>query len=160
MMNRFPLFVLAVALLSVCSASSAQQNGNVSNLIEQLVFEHSKASDSPLISPMPDDDPEYKKQFDKCREAFRRLTELGETAFPFLVAHLNDKRASIHFRNHYLGHSVGDACHWNIYSQLTDHPKDYSSYGEGRKGRDGQRHTKPYWEGTPFDDAGGLKNWL
>jgi hypothetical protein len=27
-------------------------------------------------------------------------------------------------------------------------------------GRDGQNHPKPYWEGTPFDDVGGLKTWL
>ena len=159
-MNRLPSFVLVVVLASVCSAHSAQQNADIPKLIEQLVFDNARALETPLISPMIDDDPEYKKQFDKCREAFRKLTELGETAFPFLVAHLNDKRASIHFRNHYLGHSVGDACYWNIYLQLTHHPKDYSSYGEGRKGRDGRLHTKPYYEGTPFDNAGGLKKWL
>ncbi len=107
-----------------------------------------------------DDDKEYKKQFDKCRQAFRKLTEIGEPAFPFLVAHLDDKRSSIPFRNHYSGQSVGNACYANIYFQLTDHPKDYSSYGLERMGRDGKPHEKPYWEGTPFDEAGGLKKWL
>ncbi len=97
---------------------------------------------------------------EKCREAFRKLTALGEAAFPLLVEHLGDSRPSIHFANHYLGHTVGDACYWNIYFQLTDHPDDYSSYGLSRKGRDGQLHTKPYWDGTPFDGAGGLKKWL
>jgi hypothetical protein len=107
-----------------------------------------------------DDDPEYKKQFDKCRQAFCKLTELGEAAFPSLVAHLEDKRDSIPFANHFQSHSVGDACYWNVYFQLTDHPRDYSCYGLQRTGRDGQKHTKPYWEGTPFDEAGGLKKWL
>ena len=81
-------------------------------------------------------------------------------AFPVLVKHLDDKRQSINFRNHYLANSVGDACRWNIYFQLQDRPKDYSKYGYQRKGRDGKSHPKPYWEGTPFDDAGGIVKWL
>jgi hypothetical protein len=119
MTNRLQAFVIAVVLASVCSASDAQQTAEIPKLIEQLVFDHPRASETPLISPIigvNDDDPEYKNQFDKCHQAFRKLTDLGETAFPFLVAHLNDKRPSIHFRNHYSGHSVGDACYWNITS--------------------------------------------
>jgi len=163
----------AVALAVHCTAFNAQptqpkappatgkQEAEIRKLIEQLVFEHEKASETPLLSPGIDgNDKEYKKQFEKCQQAFRKLTEFKEAAFPFLIEHLDDKRPSIHFRNHYLGHSVGDACYWNIYFQLEDQPKDYSSYGHSRKGRDGKAHTKPYWEGTPFDEAGGLKAWL
>ena len=29
-----------------------------------------------------------------------------------------------------------------------------------RPGRDGKLHQKPYWKGTPFDDDGGLVEWL
>lgn len=164
-MSRVLKFVTAALLTGAWAAAFAQQEQDTrsSNLIEQLVFQHPRASETPLISPIVginDDDPNYKKQFDKCRQAFDKLTELGEGAFPALVAHLEDKRPSIHFRNHFPGHSVGDACYWNIYFQLTDHPKDYSSYGYSRKGRDGQHHSKPYWEATPFDEAGRLKSWL
>jgi len=70
------------------------------------------------------------------------------------------QRFSIPLRNHFLGQSVGDACYWNIYFQLQDRPDDYSSYGYFRTGRDGQNHEKPYWEGTPFDEAGGVAEWL
>lgn len=142
--------------------ASSKQEAEIRKLIEQLVFEHKEASETPLLSPgiSGNDDKEYEKQFDKCHQAFRKLTEFKEAAFPFLVEHLDDKRPSVHFRNHYPEHSVGDACYWNIYFQLEDRPKDYSSYGYSRKGRDGKAHTKPYWEGTPFDEAGGLKMWL
>jgi len=154
---------LALGAQDKPSAANAGQEAEIKNLIEQLVFDHPRAAETPLISPMAgvnDGDPQYKKQFDKCGQAFRKLTELGEAAFPSLAAHLDDKRPSIHFRNHYLEHSVGDACYWNIYFQLTDHPKDYSSYGYARKGRNGELQPKPYWDGTPFDEAGGLPKWL
>ena len=95
-----------------------------------------------------------------AEKAFRKLSELKELAIPFLVEHLKDNRQSIPFRNHFLGHSVGTACYWNIYFQLQDRPDDYSSYGLSREGRDGQDHNKPYWTGTPFDNAGGLVKWL
>lgn len=162
-MNRNQVYVTAALLAGTFSTINAQQNVDIPQLIEQLVFHHPKASDTPLYAPMvrgKDNDPEYKKQYDKCQHAFRKLTQLGEAAFPFLIAHLDDKRPSIHFRNHVLGHSVGNACFWNIYFQLTDHPENYSSYGYERKGRDGKSHTKPYSDDSPFDDAGGLKAWI
>jgi len=140
-MNSLRPSLLAVVLSLVCSVACAQQDKEVSDLIDQLVFDHPKASKTPLLSPIAginDKDPEYKKQFDKCGEAFGKLIELGEKAFPLLVAHLDDKRESIPFRNHYLEHSVGDACYWNIYFQLTDLPRGYSTYGYSRKGRDGK----------------------
>ena len=77
-----------------------------------------------------------------------------------LIKHLDDKRQSINFRNHHLGNSVSHACYWNIYFQLQDRPPDYSRYGYSRKGRDGKDHPKPYWKGSPFDEAGGLREWL
>lgn len=173
-MNGLQSFAIVVALALQCCACSTKQaqpktqtNANkqeaeIRELIEQLVFKHEKASETPLLSPGigGHDDEEYRKQFEKCFQAYRKLTEFKEVAFPFLVAHLDDRRPSIHFRNHYPGHSVGDACYWNIYFQLQDRPGDYSSYGYSRKGRDGKNHPKPYWEGTPFDEAGGLKAWL
>jgi hypothetical protein len=142
------------------AAREDKQTAEAMKLIEQLVFDHPKASDPIVYSPRDEHGQEYKRRFEKCQQAFRKLTELGEAAFPVLVAHLDDKRPSIHFRNHYMGHSVGNACYWNIYFQLSDHPRDYSSYGYSRKGRDGKDHPKPYWEGTPFGGAGGVKAWL
>jgi hypothetical protein len=148
----------------------------IRQLIEQLVFSDGDASNKPIINPNMEvvdsegntqpingESGEAEKQrqkFNSCQEAFNKLQELKGAAFPFLVEHLDDERQSINFRNHYTGNSVGDACYWNIYFQLQDRPRDYSRYGYSRKGRDGEDHPKPYWEGTPFDDAGGLKKWL
>jgi len=92
--------------------------------------------------------------------AFKKLKTFKDAAFPIMMEHLDDKRQSLAFRNHNLGQSVGDACYWNIYYQLTDHPENYSSYGYQRKGRDGKLHVKPYWGGSPFEEAGGLEQWL
>ena len=160
---------LIAAILFICSpagvsaADPAEKDEKaIRSLIEDLVFVHEKASETPLISPgiAGNDDKEYKRQFEKCQEAFKKLSELKARALPILVEHLEDKRPSIHFRNHYEGHSVGDACYWNIYFQLQDRPSNYSEYGYQRKGSDGENHPKPYWEGTPFDEAGGIAEWL
>ncbi len=130
-------------------------------LIDLLVFEEGKAKDGPVFSPgVVDDSTDYRKRYDVCQKAFKQLRELEDQALPHLVSHLKDERSSINFRNHYLGRSVGDACHWNIYFQLQDRPEDYSSYGWGRKGRDGANHKKPYWGESPFNEAGGVENWL
>jgi hypothetical protein len=156
------VFALGVSSLAVAESATKGDEKEIRALIEDLVFVHGKASDTPLLSPGigGNDDVEYKRQFEKCQRAFAKLTEFRDKALPFLAEHLGDKRPSIHFRNHYLGHSVGDACYWNIYLQLQDRPKNYSSYGYQRKGRDGRSHPKPYWEGTPFDEAGGVSKWL
>ena len=103
---------------------------------------------------------ERRQKYNSCQEAFRKLSEMKSVAIPFMAQHLDDSRQSINFRNHHTGNSVGQACYWNIYFQLQDQPRDYSRYGYSRKGRDGQDHPKPYWQGTPFDDSGGLKAWL
>jgi hypothetical protein len=155
--------LLSCASIGAFAAAPAVKDENaIRALIEDLVFIHDKASEAPLRSPGigGDDDKEYKRQFEKCREAFKKLSELKAQALPILVEHLEDKRPSIHFRNHCSGHSVGDACYWNIYLQLQDRPSNYSEYGYQRKGRDGKNHPKPYWEGTPFDEAGGIAAWL
>lgn len=174
-MSKLRLLAILSALAACSAAPTAQsappekhattnpQDAEIRTLVDELVFQHERATESPLLTPgIPGggDDDEYKKQYDKCQVAFRKLTELKQAAFPILVEHLDDKRASIPFRNHYMEHSVGDACYWCIYFQLQDRPDDYSSYGYQRKGRDGKDHPKPYWEGTPFDAAGGPKPWL
>jgi hypothetical protein len=143
------------------SVPSAEQQKQIASLIEQLVFAEQKASDDPLIDPdFADQDDAYRKRFDRCRNAFKKLSELKDVAFPLLIAHLDDDRQSIPFRNHSSGQSMGDACYWIIHDQLQDRPDDYSSYGYDRKGRDGEFHTQPYWDGSPFEDAGGLVKWL
>jgi hypothetical protein len=141
--------------------ADAKREQEIRSLIEQLVFAKRTASNAPVYSPgVENDSKEYRERFEACQKAFQKLAEFRGLAFPFLIEHLEDKRQSMPFRNHYLGASVGDACYWNIYFQLQDRPEDYSEYGYMRKGRDGKDHPKPYWEGTPFDDAGGLVKWL
>lgn len=94
-----------------------------------------------------------------CQAAFDKLSELREEAFPYLIAHLDDKRPSIPFRNHSIGSTVGDACYSNIHFQLLDRPEGYSEYGYAREGRDGKDHPKPYWSSESIFE-GGLKGWL
>jgi hypothetical protein len=158
------------------SSNEGTNEAEIRQLIEQLVFNDSDASNKPIINPNmkvvdsegnakpingeSDDAEKQRREFNSCQDAFNKLLELKGAAIPILVEHLDDKRQSINFRNHYMGNSVGDACYWNIYFQLQDRPRDYSRYGYSREGRDGEDHPKPYWEGTPFDDAGGLKEWL
>jgi hypothetical protein len=182
------LFSLVLALSGVCRAQQDQktdpkkatpeQEVQIRALLEQLVLMDREAPDPkkliekmregqveeslPPMSPELQDkpDPEYAKRFKGCQKAFKKLSELKVLAFPYMVEHLNDKRQSIPFRNHSLQQSVGDACYWNIYYQLQDQPEDYSEYGYDRKGKDGKDHPKPYWKGTPFDEAGGLAKWL
>lgn len=167
-----------VLVKSTIAKTSGKQTSeaDIRKLIEQLVYSDGAASKQPVVNPNmkiadsdgnvrpingdSDDAEKQRQKFNSCEEAFTKLYELREVAIPFLVEHLDDKRQSIHFRNHHMGNSVGDACFWNIYFQLVDEPRDYSEYGHSRKGRNGEDHPKPYWEGTPFDDAGGLKEWL
>ena len=143
------------------SVATKQQEDEIRALIEQLVFADGEATNQPVLSPgVRNHTEEYRKRFETCLNAFRKLYEFKELALPIMIEHLDDKRQSINFRNHNLGNSVGDACYWNIYFQLQDRPRDYSRYGYSRTGRDGQDHVKPYWEGTPFDESGGLKQWM
>ncbi len=136
-------------------------DAEIESLIDQLVFDDGDANDQPVISPgVTDRSAEYRNRFSACQLAFQKLAALKEVAFPHLVKHLDDKRQSINFRNHHVGNSVGDACYWNIHFQLQDRPHGYSRYGYSRKGRDGEQHPKPYYLGCPFDDAGGLREWL
>ena len=150
----------SLALSQIAPVASAEQEKEIRNLIEQLVFAPNKAKRGPLIHPDFHGGEEYRERYESCRRAFKRLSEFRGIAFPFMVEHLNDERQSIPFRNHYTGYSVGNACYWNLYFQLQDRPSGYSSYGLSRRGRDGEYHTKPYWQGTPFDDSGGLVKWL
>jgi hypothetical protein len=163
-----------VALVDV--VTSAEQEAEIRALVEQLVFADRTATNRPILdarlkaydadgkevppSNQTKDTQERQKRYESCEVAFEKLAEFKLAAFPILIEHLNDDRQSINFRNHYRGKSVGDACYWNIYFQLQDRPPNYSEYGYSRIGRDGDQHPKPYWEGTPFDEAGGIKKWL
>lgn len=163
-----------VALVDV--ANSAEEEAEIRSLVDQLVLAEGPANNQPTMNPglkiydadgnevKPEGDPgqadDYEKKFESCQMAFKKLSDFRIAAFPILIEHLDDKRQSINFRNHFLANSVGDACNWIIYFQLEDQPENYSEYGLSRLGRDGNQHTKPYWEGTPFDDAGGIKEWL
>lgn len=163
-----------IALVDV--ANSAEEEAEIRSLIDQLVFAEGRANDQPVRNPSmkifdadgnevkpagdPKDAEEKRKRFESCEMAFIKLTDHMIAAFPILIEHLDDQRQSINFRNHYSGNSVGNACYWIIYYQLQDRPESYSEYGHSRLGRDGNQHPKPYWEGTPFDDAGGIKEWL
>jgi hypothetical protein len=156
--------------------TSPEEQAAVRDLVEQLVMTDEPATNQPMRNPgitIFDADgksvkpvgeaqkaEERRKRFEACEAAFQKLLEFKMASFPLLVEHLDDKRQSINFRNHYLANSVGDACRWNIYFQLVDTPENYSSYGYARTGRDRKDHPKPAWEGTPFDDAGGVREWL
>ena len=151
------LFSLVFALSGVGSAqqdqkpdpkkATGEQEVRIRALIEQLVLVDRDAPDPkklmekmrkgqveeslPPMSPELQDkpDPAYKKRFNGCHEAFKKLSEIGIQAFPYLVEHLDDKHQSIPFRNHSLQQSVGDACYWNIYYQLHDTPNDSAKAG-------------------------------
>ncbi len=141
----------AVSGKSPWRTATPQQKAEIEALIDQLVLNQNID---------PNDMDARGKAWDTCIAAFDKLSTYQERAFPQLVQHLDDKRPSIPFRNHRLDFQVGKACYWNIYYQLQDRPDDYSRYGYYRKGRDGKDHPQPYWKGTPFDDAGGVKKWL
>ncbi|WP_265595992.1 hypothetical protein [Verrucomicrobium sp. BvORR106] len=158
------LLVASLMFPAWCMATPATEaeTTEIKAHIEELVFNHERAKETPLFSPGTGgkDDAEYVRQFKKCQLAFLKLKEFKDKAFPHLQKHLVDERQSIPFRNHYLNHSVGAACYAIISFQLEDRPNDYSSYGYMRKGRDGKDHPKPYHDGTAFDEAGGLAEWL
>ena len=144
-----PSLIIAIALWlpasGLCQQSNAVSPGeeaDIRKLISQLVVADQKAEfkfelQNGGIEP---ESPELNKRYKDCYAAFKRLSAYKEKAIPFLVDHLGDDRQSAAFRNHSTGCSVGSACYWNIYEQLQDLPKDYSSYGYSRKGRDGQQH--------------------
>lgn len=93
-------------------------------------------------------------------DAFARLTGYGELAFPILAAHLDDERPSRKHWNHTFVKTIGGMCYRIIHDQLTAFPPGYGEYGLTRPGRDGRLHTKPYWDGTPYDEADGLGPWI
>lgn len=155
-----------VLWLPVCGfcqnkTASVAEEADIRMLISQLVVADQKADFQFELQNGGDnaENPELQKRYEACHAAYKKLSAYKEKAIPFLVEHLNDDRQSAAFRNHNTGCSVGSACYWNIYYQLQDLPKDYSSYGYSRKGRDGQQHEKPYWR-TPFGKDGDVKLWL
>lgn len=172
-MNRAHCLMAALVFAGLCAACSPQESSKkqpralsqqeieIENLIEQLVFNDPKASRPPgSDSGAGAEDAAIKKECAKCEEAFRKLTEHKEASLPLLLEHLGDQRPSVPFRHHFVGHSVGFACYWNIYDQLMDTPPDYSSYGLVREGRDGKDHEKPNQGGGPFSEVRGPQAWL
>lgn len=168
MSKTFPSILLALLLPLIARAQTFQQKPTpqeekqIKQLIENLVFEHPKADQKILIQPYvgSKEDDRYKAQYDKCHQAFQKLRTYQQKAFPLLLQHLEDQRPSIHFKNHIENHTVGDACYWNIRFQLEARPKNYSEYGLQREGKDGKLHIKPYWKSSPFAADGGLTAWL
>ena len=135
-----------------------EQEQHIRALIEKLVFVPLPKSNKPIRTD--EDLKAANKPFTIVYKAGSELMKYKELAIPILVEHLNDKRKSVHFKNHDIRNDVGTACYYLIYFQLQDRPKDYSRYGYSRKGRDGKDHVQAHSSGTPFDDAGGLKKWL
>lgn len=100
-------------------------------------------------------------QYSKIRDnAFERLTEYKDLAFPILATHLDDKRPSLMMWNHTFADTVGTVCSRVIHNQLTKHPEGYSEYGLYRIGRDGQYHEQTFYTGNPYEKSGGLGKWL
>ncbi len=165
---RILLLLTSYFIFTLCTfgerASKAEEI-EIRGLIEDLVYEEIAAAETNFELTLEDAQRiidlknQRKAQFAKCHNAFKELSKYKEKGLPFLIEHLQDKRQSINFRNHYFGNSVGDACYWSIRSQLEDRPANYSRYGLKRKGKDGKDHTKPYWAGNAFGEAG-LEKWL
>lgn len=173
MKNYVLICLLLISLILGCKQKPFQNsmddkshiNDNRENeikaLIEKLVFTEGLAKNQPVYSPgITNQTQEYTDRFNSCRVAFNDIMKYKEFSIPYLIEHLDDKRQSINFRNHYEGNSVGDACYWNIHYQLFDLPPNYSSYRYSRKGRDGKAHPQPYTNESPFEEAGGIKKWL
>jgi hypothetical protein len=113
-----------------------------------------------LYEPSPEALKELQGYAKVRTDSFKRLTAFNELAFPILASHLDDERPSRMHWNHTFARTVGAICYRVIHDQLTEFPPGYTEYGLQRTGRDGKGHLKPYWEGTPYDQSGGLKNWL
>ncbi|WP_395733646.1 hypothetical protein [Prosthecobacter sp.] len=171
-MNLSVRAFIGLAVIMLGSTGAAQQEAateaqkkEILRLIEDLALSEKKAPEGMVLPPDPPElidnvSDAYRKRYEGCEAAYKKLSTFKKTAFPFLLEYLGDERQSIAFRNHSLSQSVGAACFWNIYYQLQDLPQNYSSYGWSREGRDGKQHPKPYWVGTPFDDAGRLTEWM
>lgn len=120
-----------------------------------------KVDPEEIPNELPPEVLEKRRNYQKTRDnAFDKLAAYKDLAFPFLAAHLGDERPSRKWWNHSYAKTVGNMCYRVIHDQLTDKPNGYSEYGYQRIGRDGEGHVKPCWNSTPYEESGGLKNWL
>ena len=119
------------------------------------------ANYDPFASDTPPEVFKELRGYSQTREnAYKRLTEFKELAFPILAAHLDDKRPSLKIWNHIIVKTVGQVSYRVIHNQLMDTPDDYSEYGLQRIGRDGKLHEKPYWNDNCYDESDDLGEWL
>lgn len=94
---------------------------------------------------------------ERTRCAVRKLTGLGLSAFPELIARLNDPRPALPFRNVLPG-TVGDACYCILSGQLYALPRDYPA-SLFRRGKNGELQARPTTERHLFT-AESLPTWL
>lgn len=135
----------------------------INRLIDQLEFvadNSTSESFDELIAEYPYDGSDAAYQ--KVQNAYQKLKDYQVKSLPLLAQHLKDKRSSLSFPYGAMGGSltVGNACYWNIYSQLVDLPEEYSRHGYSRLGRGGKIHRQPQDCTNLFDHAGGIDQWL
>lgn len=152
---------LKVQYLEIRLTHAEQQE--ITKLIDLLEFvsdgEESDSFDE-LIAEYPYDGSDTAYQ--KVQNAYQKLKDYQVKSLPLLVQHLKDKRSSLSFPYGAMGgrFTVGNACYWNIYSQLVDLPEEYSRHGYSRLGRGGKIYRQPQDCANLFDHAGGIDQWL
>jgi hypothetical protein len=140
--------------------SDASIRASAESLISRLKSPNKPANPdrTPLIGYPTDYD--FKAQ-EKVSEAERKLVNLGQSAFPILVEHLNDPEYSQSFDTALLSDfTVGEVCYMIIRRQIE--PADRRGY-KIREGSDGKSHTMPHYfhsyykSGQPRKDQ--LSRW-
>lgn len=137
-------------------APSAELRLEIEALIEKLAISSEPAIDGPVFTPMegtPSNDPRV-----IAYEAAAKLAELGDVAFPQLLAHQHDERQSVAFRR-VLRHTVGLACYSIVEDAIYNLPDDYrgSFY---REGADGQLHERPRFLAPGVFERDTVEAWL
>ncbi len=135
----------------------------INRLIDQLEFVTDNSlseSFDELIAEYPYDGSDAAYQ--KVQNAYQKLKDYQVKSLPLLVQHLKDNRSSLSFPYGAMGgrSTVGNACYWNIYSQLVDLPEEYSWHGYSRLGRGGKIYRQPRDCANLFDHAGGIDQWF
>ncbi|ODA36806.1 hypothetical protein [Planctopirus hydrillae] len=152
---------LKVQYLEIRLTHAEQQE--ITKLIDLLEFvSNGKESDSfdELIAEYPYDGSDAAYQ--KVQNAYQKLKDYQVKSLPLLVQHLKDNRSSLSFPYGAMGgrSTVGNACYWNIYSQLVDLPEEYSWHGYSRLGRGGKIYRQPRDCANLFDHASGIDQWF
>lgn len=129
---------------------------HIEALIERLAISQGKATDEPVYTPSidtPSSDPRV-----QAYEAAKELTAYGKTAFPQLLAHLDDPRQSVAFRR-ILPATLGLACYAIIEDEVYPMPEDYrgSFY---RTGADGKAYERPLFVKAGLFDRSSVAAWL